>query len=324
MQTGATSHVIKRALERHGLKLTADDLRAMAVTCAAGHGLVKRWKKSGRERHRLEVYGKTISVIYEPFFGPTNLASDHKGAGVIITVEPKKRERVMASVTSLAYELRALDPPRDMRTAATLTCANCGTKGRLGIAGMGNNPEKINQQFIRIGWDADVWHHAKNFCPKCVAQRAERVKAEIESTMPTKPVPVARILPAPAAQAPAPTAEPFKLGAGTRTAEVTDVKKLSAQQRGLLRTALESYFNADTGRYETDWSDKRISDELQIPRKIVADYRDLMYGEIQEDPELKALKQMIEEANRVMGNLQASQQRINAKLEAIAKKYGGN
>lgn len=319
----ALDHVIQRAYERHRLKLTRSDVEAVARTCAGGTGMVHRWESSGRERHLINLYGKVVSVIYLP--EPTLPNDAH--FGLVLTIEPNTEDASM----SLAYTMVKNDPPRDMRTVAQITCVRCGAKGKTAVGGFGNNPEKINQAFIRMGWDADVWNPSKNWCPKCVKQRQEQVQRdlgidklvstanEIVATDAAPPPSVGRI---------APPAASFSLGAGTRTAPkgdepVTDMKKLTPKAKGLLRTALESYFDPDTGRYEKDWSDHRISEELQIARRVVADFRDMMYGEIQEDPEIAALHQMIEEAKRVMGNLQASLQRIDDKADALIKKHGG-
>ena len=51
---------------------------------------------------------------------------------------------------ALAYSISPLDPPRDLRSAAVLVCANCGDKGKIGISGIGNNPEKIQKMFCHL------------------------------------------------------------------------------------------------------------------------------------------------------------------------------
>lgn len=237
---------------------------------------------------------------------------------------------------ALVYEIVKHDPPRDMRSAAQLRCAECGDTGNIIIAGMGNNPEKIQKLFIQIGWDADVFHKAKNWCPKCVRQR--RIRVANEEGIPKLPEGV-RVLPSmlpapvtPTQRVAAPKIIPdhFSIGSGTRTSSskevnpVTDIRKLTTEQKSSLRTGLESFFNPDTGRFEDGWSDHRISEELQIPRAVVAEFREIFFGEIKTDPEIVAFVQQYEEAKRVMGNLQSSLEKMHTKLEALLKKHGVN
>ena len=94
--------------------------------------------------------------------------------------------------TVLAYAIEANDPKSgDMRPMAVLSCANCPNTGRLSVAGFGNNPERIEQQFIRVGWECDVHHPKQNFCPTCVKRRkimAEQVAASrVSKVLPTIP-----------------------------------------------------------------------------------------------------------------------------------------
>lgn len=224
--------------------------------------------------------------------------------------------------SNLAYDLGRLDPPHDMRTAAVLKCYDCPTTGKVMIAGKGNNPEWIGQQFVRLGWDCDPFHRSRNWCPKCVNQRKVRAHAEAEA------LPKPRVLPTlPAVVQNAPKHfEP--LVSGTRSSakgdQVTDVRALKNEQKGLLRTAIEAYFDPDTGRFSEGWSDHRISEETNIPRKVVIEFREMFYGELLEDPEIKAFKATYDDAKKVMGNLQSSLQKMEIKLEALLKKHGVN
>lgn len=225
----------------------------------------------------------------------------------------------------LAYDLVRFNPPHDLRTAAQLKCYDCPTTEKVQIAGKGNNPEWIGQQFVRLGWDCDPFHRSKNWCPKCVKQRKIRAHAEAEQANPAPP----RVLPTLPVISPLTPKhfEDVKVGAGTRTSssmgdKVTELRQLNVQQKSLLRTAIESYFDPDKGRFEEGWSDHRISEETNIPRKLVIEFREQGYGELQEDPEIRAFKQMYEDSMKVMANLQATQEKMRLKLEALLKKHG--
>lgn len=222
----------------------------------------------------------------------------------------------------LAYDLVRFNPPVDLRTAAKLKCYDCPTTDKVIIAGKGNNPEWIGQRFVQLGWDCDPFHRSRNWCPKCVKQRKIRAHAEAEKEKP-------RVLPS---LPPLPPVNPLvpkhfePLTAGTRSSskgdQVTDIRSLKTDQRALLRTAIEAYFDGDNGRFTEGWDDRRISEETNLPMKVVIEFREMFYGELQEDPEVKAFKQMYTEAKTVMGNLQSSLQKMEIKLEALLKKHG--
>lgn len=82
-------HAITRAFERYGLKLTTEDLRALALMCAEGRGRLAKLP-NGSERHLVEYCKIPMVVVYQPYLGPSNLASPHKGAGTIVTVLPQE------------------------------------------------------------------------------------------------------------------------------------------------------------------------------------------------------------------------------------------
>lgn len=82
-------HAIPRALERYGVKLNADDLRAMAFQCYEGNGCLRKME-NGTEIHIVKMYHKAIVVAYRPSYNTTKLADSTQAPGTIITVLPKE------------------------------------------------------------------------------------------------------------------------------------------------------------------------------------------------------------------------------------------
>ena len=215
---------------------------------------------------------------------------------------------------TLAYDIVPLDPPADRRASARLKCRECGEYGKIPVAGMPNNPERYEKLFIRLGWDADVFHPGKNWCPKCVRLR------KIRANEPTEPVPKPRVF----TTGPLTPVFEVPLGAGTRSSsmgdQVTDIKKLGNEQKAKLRKEIEEFFDDSTGRYLEGQSDHTISDRLQIARAVVAEFRENFYGELKEDPETAALREGIEECKRAQAAIQSRLQKLEIKLNEVREK----
>lgn len=212
---------------------------------------------------------------------------------------------------ALAYALRAYDAPRnDMRSTAVLTCVGCGFQGKLVIQAIGNNPNMIEKLFIRMGWDCDVHNARKNWCPKCVRQRAIRLgqeeKPKTVGTGPLKPEYPGLTPPKP------PKEEPKEMS----------LKDLSPEQKTALRNELGGTFDEKIGRYLDGNSDFAIAEKIGVPRKLVVEFREAFYGELKDDPQVTAFRQQLSDAERILSNLQDSVNKMKIKLDEIAKRVG--
>ncbi len=222
----------------------------------------------------------------------------------------------------LAYMIQANDPAaNDMRPFAKITCAKCQAGGRISVVGYGNNPEWIEKQFIRLGWSCNVHKATECICPKCVREREIRAQDDLREKAQSAP---ARVLPS----KPPGLMDSIRIGAGTRKSsspmedKVVTIKDLSPKQKGELRTAIEGYFDPDKGQWTDGYSDHRVSEELGIARVIVAEFRDTFYGELQEDPEIKAFRTQLAELKSVLSNLQGTASKMELKLAELLKKHG--
>lgn len=235
---------------------------------------------------------------------------------------------------TLSYEIKPVAPEvGDMRNMAHGKCASCGTVGKVPIGGIRNNPEKIEKMFIQRGWDFDKFNTSNCMCDRCVKNRKLRLEAERDADR-LKASKNARVLPVvnPPIAPTVPTAAPpgglmnaVKQGPQPRPPEpiVMTLKDLNASQRASLRTAIEAYFNADTGQWAEEWSDHRVSEETNIARVVVAEFRDSFYGPITDDPILKALTDELAQIKRILTNMQElTVPKLERKLDEYRKKVG--
>lgn len=217
--------------------------------------------------------------------------------------------------TTLAYEIRPLNPPEDMRPAATLQCAGCDVKGKLPIMGFGNNPEKIQQAFIRLGWRCDVHKASGNFCPKCMKEKAVRAEAAAkrndEQRKEEKQVELRAF-----------TRTPVSTASSPQMVEVRSLRDLTPDQKFKLRQSLDHSFDDSSGRYIDGHTDHTVSERLGIPRAIVIEFRELMYGPLKEDPLVTNLRDQLSEAKKALAGIQSDVAKMELLLAEVAKKNG--
>lgn len=217
----------------------------------------------------------------------------------------------MSKSSPLAYSLKPFNPPHDLRSAAWLPCAKCQSVDKAPIVAWGNNPEKIEKYFIAKGWECNVHKPSLCICPKCVATKKKQ--AELLKQEP-KAKDAARVLPTihPPEEK---NVQPLSHTRTAATGAALTLKNLPTAMKTALRREMDANFDEDKGRYLDGESDHSISERVKIPRAIVAEFRSLSYGEIKEDPELVALRDQLDQAKRLMGDLQA---RIDRAEKAIA------
>lgn len=209
--------------------------------------------------------------------------------------------------TALAYELRPLNPPVDMRTAAAITCSGCGAIGKVPILGFGNNPDKIERAFIRMSWRCDVHKPAECLCPKCMREKA--IRAKNDTSTPKEP-PVAIAL------------SPFRAASSPRVVEVKGIRDLTPEQKFTLRQLLDHSFDDKAGRYLDGANDHLFSEKTGIPRAVVVEFRELMFGPLKEDPLITGFRDQLDAVKKQMALLQSSIGKMELQISEIAKKNG--
>lgn len=226
----------------------------------------------------------------------------------------------MRSTRPLSYELVPLSPPTDLRTSAALKCASCGVIQKIPIMAWGNNPEKIIQAYIRFGWTADQ-HRAKDcLCPKCVKLKATKSAIKPAATEGENPMgfPREKFF----------TREKFvetlsgKPSMLSKTTHISSVRDMTPDQKTALRLRLEKSFDDSTGRYLDNQSDHLISEEMRIPRVVVIEYRELMFGPLKEDPEIGELRSVISDLKSGLADIQSRLFKAELRLNEVSKRNG--
>ena len=157
-----------------------------------------------------------------------------------------------------------------------------------------------------MGWDANVHKPGKCICPKCVKHREIRAaSAPIEVDPNRRPV---------VHKAPITITAPKEVA--------VEIKKLTPEQKSELRKAIEENFNEELGRWGDGFSDHIVSELLGIPRVLVQEFRDNFYGELKQDPEITALRDQLDQAKKVLTNLQSTLGKMELKFADIAKRVG--
>lgn len=235
----------------------------------------------------------------------------------------------------LSYRIKPEAPEiGNMRNLAHANCSVCGAEGKVPIGGIRNNPEKIEKLFVRKGWDFDRFNEKRCICDRCVRNREIRLEGERDAAR-VAASKAARVLPT--LEIVRPTAAPMS-APGLMTAVkagpqpkappppepmAMSIKDLKPADKASLRTAIEAYFNPDTGQWAAEWSDHRVSEETNIARVVVAEFRDSFYGPIKDDPILRALTDELGQVKAILRNMEETTvPRLERKLDEYRKKVG--
>lgn len=156
------------------------------------------------------------------------------------------------------------------RVAMTLTCNSCH-RPTIVNWNQGYDDRQVTRFWQAKGWDFHPNKRRSCICPDCKSKPAKGPEP-MQTKTPTANVvnlpPSASIMP----MTPLPT-------------------PLTADQRHKIRKALETHFDDGTGKYQRDWSDKRIAEHIDVPLVAVRDIREAAYGPLVEiDEELVNLR----------------------------------
>jgi hypothetical protein len=166
------------------------------------------------------------------------------------------------------------------RSICTARCAKCQNLEEFKWD-HGNNPIPIKKRFLEKGWLFDPYNKKSCICPDC--KKRGWVMAMPEKKAEDK---VVAIKPSGKDAQPAPP------------------RALTPEERGKVRSLLDSHFDDAVGRYIDGYSDQRIGTELDIPWSRVREIRELAYGPIKEDPRLAALSADLAECKDTLSKLE--------------------
>lgn len=220
----------------------------------------------------------------------------------------------------LSYEIVRMNPPQDLRSAARMTCPSCAHTDKIPIVHIGNNPELICQMFTRTGWLVDQHNTSKLRCPSCV-QKIKDAKRVQEQSDRQQSSAGARVLPTMNKSSTTPVRTPVRPSSSMEHEGLT-LAKLSFEQKADMRSKLDHHFDDKEGQYIDGYSDQQVGEECNIPWKLVFEFRELAYGPIKEDPEIRDFKAALAANAKAISELQQGQQKLLDKLNLIEKKRG--
>lgn len=105
--------------------------------------------------------------------------------------------------------------------------------------------------------------------------------------------------------------------------KVTSIKRLgpegvptplTSDQRVQIRNLLDKHFDDSVGYYLDGYSDRRIADEIDVPRVHIEQIREAAYGPLRVNP---AVTQMQNDISILRREIEAQQQQL-AKLQELA------
>jgi len=98
-------------------------------------------------------------------------------------------------------------------------------------------------------------------------------------------------------------------------------REATSDEKRRTRALLDKHFDDGTGRYLDGYTDQKVGAELSIPVAIVAQIRQVGYGDwIQEDPEITALRSYMAALKSDLDALSEKHGAAAKRLEALAGK----
>lgn len=151
-----------------------------------------------------------------------------------------------------------------------IVCRQCPAHHELSL-GRRLPPDAITKKFIDAKWTK---HNREDWlCPACAGGKNAGRRSDDKGGHPMQSV----------TKLPTRSPSPAQPGA-TPPATQGLPRPLTHDERVMIRMLLDENFDDTTGRYKAGWSDQKIADEANVPRRHVEDIRETAYGPIRDDP----------------------------------------
>ena len=85
---------------------------------------------------------------------------------------------------------------------------------------------------------------------------------------------------------------------------------------------LDHSFDDKAGRYLDGANDHLFSEKTGIPRAVVIEFRELMFGPLKEDPLITGFRDQLDAVKKQMAALQSSIGKMELQIGEISKKNG--
>ena len=171
----------------------------------------------------------------------------------------------------LSYDLVNVRGTSGSRFVARIWCAQCGDTLDLTLTGS-HHADDVERRARAKGWDCDKNRPAVTCCPDCKSAprkpRKGRPTASTSAPIITKPAIMKKEI----------------------TMTTTTVRVPTPDERMRVRRKLDEVFDDAKGMYLDGYSDQRLAEELNLPRKIVELIREAAYGPIRTDSEVEQLR----------------------------------
>lgn len=212
---------------------------------------------------------------------------------------------------SMLFEICQVEYGGKMVRGRKILCGRCGCVNRIpmssGMHGGGNDDEQIERlakrKFEKNGWVVGR-RVADHRCPECIRlvtkpmfKSLEPLK-EKEDTVPTPTLVTAPVM----AETPA---------------------AMSRDDRRVIFAKLNEVYQDERKGYALDWSDKRVAEDLGVPRAWVVEVRDQNFGPDRNAEFIEAItegKRIIADFLKLSVEIKAVQARHTAETEALTNR----
>lgn len=175
-----------------------------------------------------------------------------------------------------------------MKSAYRIECASCGiTSAPVMCKGVAFPPEFLARQFTNKGWEVGK-KDGSDTCPSCVSRRAEDRRRQLHLV--EKETEVEKL----------------------KTAIVADApREMTREDRRIILSKLDEVYISEAVGYDRAWTDKKVAEDLGIPKAWVAKLREENFG--------PATNEDIEEFLQEARSASSDARELNGKIADIEK-----
>jgi hypothetical protein len=204
-------------------------------------------------------------------------------------------------MTGRSFELRRKqDKAGKITTFFEIECSACHRIGEMAQKSIRNLPREAVQQYFRNhGWNVGNGPR-KDLCPTC-AQRPERPKLEIVSTMEKEPMTASISIPS--------KAEPPRV--------------MSREDRRIIYAKIEDVYDVKGGYYKANWTDKLVGSDLGVPWAWVQEIREEFFGPeldaatVKRREEVLALRASLDKLSQQIASINLAMAAMERKLKEL-------
>lgn len=175
------------------------------------------------------------------------------------------------------------------------------------------NHDDLARVFARNGWTLGR-NRLRDLCPACSGKGAKAAPAPVPQPTPTNPLP-------------SNNAEVIPMVASKSAAEPP--RKPTFDERRIIFAKLEEAYLDENRGYDTGWSDRKVAEDLGVPRAWVSEIREQNFGPLRDTEEVRVVteearklvaeaRELHDEAIKMRGVFLKAAESLNAKAEKIA------